>query len=215
MILIIIINILFLLLQFALSSISWNTRGNIRRKYAKPISSLLTPEKILQQNEKRFSQIDLKVVSYLDDVGYSDKNLMLINKRDLSTNTLYINFKFFYYFYLASEKNNYLRNLKRVQNILFTFQVGFFIIGLITINLAFNAFFLASLGLQIFLFTYSIFNYIIHGTFIEETYRKSKKILELDNVEEARLESLLGDINQEVFEYPFEILWRIIQFVKP
>lgn len=215
MILVLIINILLLILQSSLAAIAWSTRSKSCKKFSKPISSLLTPENIVNQNEKRFSVIKIKIVPHLDDIAYADKKLMLINKKDFSKNTLYNNFKFFYYFYLGFDDSKYLRIYKQYQNILFAVEIILFIIGIILVNLIFNTFLIAALILQIFLILFSLFNYFLLGDFLEETYRKCKKLLKLDNVEEARLESLINDINQEVFEYPFEFIWRIIQFIKP
>lgn len=214
MILLFVITILLLIMQIAFALIAWNARENIKKRYAKPISSLLTPEKILNSNEKRFSKVIVKIHPKLEDVALAQSGILFIRKGDLTKNTLYINYKMFYHFYLAFNENRALRDFKTYQNIAFLFQIFFLILAAVFNQLIFNTFLIATLLFQIFCLLYSFYNLIMLSAYTKEVYRKSKKILELDNVEEARLEALMNDITLETFEYPFQLTLRVVQFFK-
>lgn len=215
MILLFLVTILLLIVQIALALIGFNAQDKLKRKYSKPIGSQLTPEKILSQNEKKFGKITLKISDQLEDVAFSENQLVLINKKDLNKNTLYTNYKFLYYFYLSLKENEYIRNYKIYQNIAFGVQIFFLIIAFVLISLPVNTFLIASFIIQLFLLIYVVYNYFRVSSFNEDVYIKSKKILDLDKVEEARVESLIGDLSLEPFEYPFEVILRLVNFIKP
>jgi hypothetical protein len=50
---------------------------------------------------------------------------------------------------------------------------------------------------------------------LDEAHIIAMDLLNLDDVENARAESLKDDIRYQSFEYPFETVWRIYQFFKP
>ena len=204
-----------LIVQIALALIGFNALDKLKRKYSKPLGSQLTPEKILSENEKKFGKITFKIAEHLEDVALAEDKLVLINKKDLSKNTLYTNYKFLYYFYLSFEENNYIRNYKQYQHIIFGVQVFFLILAFVFSSLIINTYLIGSLILQVFLLGYCIYNYFRVSSFSEEVFTKSKKLLDLDKVEEARIESLIGDISLEPFEYPFDVVFRAVQFIKP
>ncbi len=215
MIILFIITILLLIVQISLALIGFNATDKLKKKYSKPLGSQITPEKMLSQNEKKFSKVTIKVSENLDDVASLQDQLVLINKSDLSKNTLYINYKFLYYFYLALNKNRYIRDYKIYQNVIFGVQIFFLVLGSIFFGLIVNTYLIASLVLQLFLFVFCIYNYFRVSTFAEEVFTTNKKILDLDKVEEARIESLIADISLMPFEYPFEFVFKFAQFIKP
>jgi hypothetical protein len=138
----------------------------------------------------------------------------LLSKKFLYDATLFANYYVLYQAQLALSKDRIIKKSGLILNFLFIIQIATIIIGFAVDNHINVLIVLASIIIQLITIIVSIFSFFKLSSFLDNVQAIAVEILVLDNVEEARAESLKNDLSSIVFEYPLEIVWRIIQFFK-
>jgi hypothetical protein len=211
----IIIYILFFFAQVVLGIASWNMRKKLPRKYSHTLGEMVDPSRTLEIYRKEYKKLDLKATNQIKDPAFAEENLLLINKKNLYEKDLFSNFYVIFQLELTQPKRSFLRNIFMLQNIIFIAQNLVFIIGIATENQFSDIFLYISISIIVLLFLLTFYSSVSMDFLLLEALEKVAAILNLDNVEYARAEALSKDLKYQVFEYPFEILYRFWQFFKP
>ncbi len=215
MYLILLISILLIFIQLTIALYAWSLKPSIVRKYKNIISSQLDPSLVLEKYSKKFKNITIRVNNALDDVAFSEKGYVMFRQKSLYKKDLYTNFMSLYYLYLSQNRYYRLSKINYLPNLLFPLQIITLIAGLVTTFELINPFIILTFVIQIFLLLLSLVNFYTLNSFLNKLHKDATKILELDDLEEERAKSLKSDLSYRVFEYPYEIIWRVIQFIKP
>lgn len=206
---------ILLLIQFLLGIYSWIIVKNLSHKYSFILGSQKEPAETLEVYKESNKKLKLKATHNLDQPAYSDSNFLLIDSKKMYAKDLYTNFLVIYQLELTKDENSFIRNLGMYQNILFIFEIVFFVVSISILTELSPFITIIPVVLQAISIFLSVFAYTIQEIMLADVLATSEKILELDNVESARAEALKEDLKTSVFQYPFEIAWKIFQFLKP
>lgn len=213
MILLAFIFLLFFLVQIFLAISGWATRAKLEKKYSYFLGSQHEVSKLIEYYTNEFPELRIIVSSDINEIAYSDENLLIMNKKYIYSKDLFSNFYTLAQLELTKHKNKPLRDYYIKQNVLFYLQLIIFIVGICIQSVAEYILILAiALQLVTILMTFFLMN--DYKNFLYKVAAKAKTTLKLDPVEMARTEALVEDIKYEVFEYPFEILWRLSHFLR-
>lgn len=215
MYLILLISLLLLIIQLILAIYAWNLKPKLKVRYKNILSSQLDPSTVLENNIKKFKNISIRVNNNLDDIAFSEKGFVMFKQKSLYKKDLYTNFMSLYYLYLSQDRYFRISKINYLPNLLFPIQFITLIFAIVSTFELVNPFIILTFVIQLFLILLSIINFFTINSFLNKVLKSSVKLLELDDLEEARCESLKNDLCYGVFEYPFEVIWRLVQFVKP
>lgn len=177
-----------------------------------------TLESFMRKELNKNEHLKINIVKGLDMPAFAEENELLINKEYLYQTTLFANFYLLYQAEIARIRHQNWRIWSNSLSILFVFQVIALILALTldTGNTTDNEILmLGGVLFEAFGLLLSFFGYFNLSLLLDRIHRVSVKILKLDDVEEARALALKNDLRFIVFEYPFEIPWRMLQFFKP
>src|SRR5260221_9597787 len=213
MYLILFLFIFFFLIQFGLGLASIKTRANLKKKYSFILGEQHEVSKTLEDYLKDHSTLNLKLVSNIQEVCYSDNNLLILNKKYISAQDLYSNFYVIFHLKLCEPELASIRNINLYQNGVYVLQFVFVLLGFV-----FGSFAGLFWGIALFLlflnFFVTFFGLFSYSQILKKVLREAERRLNLDRVERARVEALADEVKYEVFEYPLEIFWRIYQILK-
>ncbi len=215
MFLAIIIFLLILFTQLSTGIVSWLNRNKMAKKYAFILSELIEPAKTLENYIKIYRKVNLRVNGAIDEPAYAEKDFLILKRERMYSPDLYSNFYTIFQLELTKVSNNFIRNIYKYQNLLFFLEILLFIIGVIispSIGIYFIYF---ALFIQVILLILTFLGFMMVEGVLNESHLIAQDLLNLDDVEIARALSLQSELKFKVFEYPFEIVWRIWQFVKP
>jgi len=204
-----------MLAQLILGLKSWNLKKELRSKYAYTLSSQIDVSKLLEDYLLKHKGVILKASDQLDNVSYSESNIIYINKEVISSKDLYSNIYILFTLELAQKKYNFIREVPIYQNILFVLQFVFFFIAFIFPSDYSDKFIIIGVINELFTIFLTLITLMSYHTVLDKILIQAKQLLILDPVEEARAEALVNELKYKIFEYPFELTWRVYQFLKP
>jgi hypothetical protein len=220
MLVLITIFIIIYLIQITLAYYAWSVKSKLKKKYSYPLSSQMDLTKSIEiyvdKYIKQEEVLHIYLDSHLNEPAFSEQGRIALNKNYLYNKTLYPNFFMILQAELAKSENYILREILRYQNIIYFFQLLFFIIGIFVDYQNYEIILiLIAILIQIFLIFLSIYVFFLNSSILNRVRKVSKKILKLDEVEYARTLSLKEDLQYSAFEYPLEIFGKIFEFFIP
>jgi len=207
--------LIFLLTQFILGLRSWGLRNKLQYKYAFILGSQIEVSEVIERYFKKNKKLVIKASDQLDDVAYSEHRNFYINKHKLYSKDLYSNIYTLFYLEIANCEDILLREIPVYQNILFVSQFLFFVIAIVLPAAYSVAILIIGIIMELVTLFVTILALLKHHEILDSVLANAKRYLKLDAVEEARAEALVNDLKYRIFEYPFELTWRIYQFIKP
>ncbi len=215
MYLLIFIFLVFLVVQIVLGIAGWNLRRNLPHKYSYALGSQIQLTDILEKYMRKYKHLHLKASSKIQDVVHIHKDILFINKKHIYSKDLYSNVYLLYQLKLFKTHQQFLNRLFIAQNLLFVLEFIILFAGIsLTVNSWGEILIMVAIAIQLSLFISSMLGYLKFDDIVEPTLKESKKLLHLDDVEEARAEALLNEFKYSLWEYPFDIIWKILQFLK-
>lgn len=201
--------------QIIIGVFAWRHRMKLPRRYSHYLSEMITPAVALENYSKIYRSIGLKVNAHIHDPAYALTDFVLISKRHMYVPDLFTNYFTIFQLELSKKEHEHLRALNSYQNILFTLQNVLLVVSLVLTDIPARIAILAAISIQVILIILSFLGYLTFNFILDEVHEIAKDLLNLDEVETARAESLKSELSYRVFEYPFETLWRLYQFFKP
>ncbi|MCA9387166.1 hypothetical protein KC669_03980 [Candidatus Dojkabacteria bacterium] len=211
---VLVFNIIFII-QIMLAIFARITRYKIAERYDYPLGSMTSSSEALENYVKIYRQVNIKVHNVMPSPAIAEEEFVIINRDKIYDSTLYTNFFTLFQLVLSKKENGFARKVFLIQNFLFFLQLVLFVLSLILqINWS-NVLIIGAIALQVINILLSIFGFINYQEILEEAFEVSADLLDLDEVEQARAESLQNDLAYTVYEYPFEFFKRLFSFVIP
>lgn len=208
MLIIFAITILLIFFEFVIGIASLVSRRNIYQKFNRPLTSLIRFSKLLEMYHDKIPQLRIEV----DDgsfVLYYSANRIIINKKIIHSTTMYDLVYLIYGINISQPRFRTLLKIKAFQNIVFIFSILFLVASFFLINLIAVSFVFVLLNYFIFIYTLMSFSDLN-----KVVYSDSLKYLELDEIEQIRIKSLINELKYEFLDYPFEIPIRVFYSLK-
>ena len=194
---------------------AWFVSKNLPKKYSYVLGEQMETVKTLENYTEKYRKVKLKALDNIVEPALGNENLLIINKGKLYEKDLFSNIYLLFQLELTKPDKTFVRNSYIYQNVLFIFQIIFFTLG-IAINSIYSEFVIIfAILLELASIFFSIYCESLILFVLKKVLDIGKQILNLDDVEQARAEALARDLRLRAFEYPFEIVWRIFQFIKP
>lgn len=201
--------------QILLGLRSWDLKKRLKQKYSFVLGSQIELSRLLEKYSKKNNTMILRASDTIDDTAYAEGNTILIDKKSLHSQDLYSNVYLLFIFEVVNSKTKIFKELPIYQNVLFISQIVVFLIAIFILNNYSESIIIAAIIIQLvtlFLTMYALLNY---HQILDIVFVKAKKFLKLDLVESARAEALIIDLKYRIFEYPFDIIWKIYNFITP
>lgn len=213
---IILIFVLLFICQIVLGTFSLSYKAKLPQKYSFILGDLSEPVSTLEKYMKIYRKVNLKVNAAIKEPAKAQNEFLLLNKNAMYTPNLYVNFFIIFQLELTKVTNRFAREARKYQIIIFTLQIILFFVAIALGDSIYGQVIASiSLALLIIGIVLSMFIMILLQYISEESIEIAKDLLNLDNVEIARTESLANDIKYRVFEYPFDSFRLLIQFLLP
>lgn len=206
---------IILLAQILIGIFAWVQKDKLPRKYSHYLSEMIIPAKVLENYSKIYRNVGLKVNASIKEPAYALTEFVLIGKRFMYSPDLYTNYYMLFQLELSKKQNEQVRFLSIYQNILFVIQILVFAASFFFPDTLSKILILTAISIQVFLVLISFMGYIAFNFILEEVHEVAKDLLNFDEVEVARAESLKSELAYRIFEYPFETIWRLYQFFRP
>ncbi len=190
-------------------------RHKLDRKYDHPLSDLIDASKALENYVKIYRKVNIKVHVKIPFPAFAREEYVLINRDKIYNIDLYTNFFTLYQLELSRKEHRFARKLYLIQNLIFLSQLIFFALGLILQYDFSSILLIIAIGIQLFSILFSFIGFIMYEFILGDTLEVASDLLNLDEVEIARAESLKNDLKFHVFEYPFEFIRRVFVFFLP
>ncbi len=190
-------------------------RHKIDQRYSYPLGEMIDASKALENYVKIYRKVNLKVHANVPFPAYAQEEFVLINRNKIYNIDLFTNFFTLYQLELSKKEHNLARKLYIFQNFVFLMQIFLFILGLVLQYEWSYILIVAAIAVQVFSIMFSIIGFIIYDFVLTDTLEISKDLLNLDEVEIARAESLKNDLKFHVYEYPFDFFKRVFGFLIP
>jgi hypothetical protein len=211
----IIVFIILFLLQLTLGVFAWRLRKDLEKKYAFPLSEQTEPvtivEKYYQDQETTFQ---ILASEQLMEPAFAEKNLLLINKSMLYKKDLYTNFYIIFQAELTKNKYQVIRLISKILSFIFVLSTVILVLFILLDRSEAEPLVYIAIALQAITLYLSVYSLYKISKVLNNTMIIAKGLLSLDDVEEARASGLKNDLKYSIFEYPLEIVWRIIQFFR-
>jgi hypothetical protein len=205
--------VLITLLQFSLATYAWLIRKQLPERFSHILGELIEPAVVLENYMKIYRKLNLRVNAQISEPVLAEREFLLVNRESMYNPDLFTNFYTIFQLELTKSANTFARTRIFIfQNLLFFIQVIVFILATIYSSEVIMA---ISIGTALFSFSLAFLGFILYGKILDTTFEIALDLLNLDDVEQARAEGLKNDLRYKVFEYPFDIIWKIIQFFKP
>jgi hypothetical protein len=205
--------VLITLLQFSLATYAWLVRKQLPERFSHILGELTEPANVLENYMKIYRKLSLRVNAQINEPVLAEREFLLVNRESMYNPDLFTNFYTIFQLELTKSANTFARSRIFIfQNLLFFTQIVVFIFSIIYQSEVLMA---VAIGAALFSFLLAILGFIIYGQILDSTFEISLDLLNLDDVEQARAEALKNDLRYRVFEYPFDIIWKIVQFFKP
>lgn len=208
MLFIFIFTIVLIFFELVIGISSLITQRNIYNKFNRPLTSQIRFSSLLEIFHEKFPalQIELDQGNF---ITYYFLNKIVVNKKIIHSTTMYDLVYLIYSINITQPKYRTLVKIKTYQNIIFVLSVIFFIASFFILNLAAVAFTFVLLNYFIFIYTLSSFSELN-----KQVYKESIRYLDLDEIEQLRIKTLINELKYEFLDYPFEISIRIIYSLK-
>jgi len=211
----IIIFIIILCIQLVLALFAWGSRRQIEGKYNFPTGEGVEPAQIIEEYYRdEGTKFRIQATDEIFEPAFAEDEFLLINKNTIYKKDLYTNFYVIFQAELTKKDYKFLRFVGNIQSFVFILEIVIFFIAIGTTTSFKEILIYLAMGLQIFSFILTLLGFIQIDTVLEDASILSKVYLKLDDVEEARVLALKGDLRYIVFEYPFEVIWRLVQFFR-
>ncbi|MEP7103236.1 MAG: hypothetical protein ABI721_00820 [Candidatus Dojkabacteria bacterium] len=211
----ILIFIILLSLQIVLALFAWGLRRELEKKYSFATGEGKEPAEVIEEYYKD-GNTKFRIIASDEIVepAFAESDLLIINKNKIYKKDLYTNFYIIFQAELTKSDYKILRILGNFQSFVFILEIAVFVLAN-TITTNFKEIILyVAIAIQIFSFILTLIGFIQIDGLLDDTMTISKSLLKLDDVEEARALGLKSDLRYSVFEYPFEVVWRIVQFLR-
>lgn len=207
--------VILISIQLVLALFAWGSKRQVEQKYSFPTSEGVEPAQIIEEYYKdEATKFRIQATESISDPAVAEDDVLLINKDKIYKKDLYTSFYVIFQAELTKSDYKFLRISGNFQSFFFVIEVILFIIALnTTINIR-EILFYVVIGIQILTFIITILAFIQIDTLLDDACITAKILLKLDDVEEIRVMSLKGDLRYIIFEYPFEVIWRLVQFFR-
>lgn len=207
--------IILILSQLSLGIASWVNKGKLFKKYSFVLGSMTHPAKTLENYVKIYRKVNLRVNSAINQPAFALNNFLLVKRDLMYSPDLYSNFFTIFQLEMTKNSNRFVRNLYKYQSFLFAAELLLFSLG-ISLEVEWAVFLVyAAIAVQLTLYLITFWAKYLLAEILNEVLFVSKDLLDLDEVEAARAESLKQDMEYSLFDYPIDFLWRIVMFFKP
>ncbi|MEO6728911.1 MAG: hypothetical protein ABIM99_03235 [Candidatus Dojkabacteria bacterium] len=211
----IIIFVIILSIQLVLALFAWGSRRQIEQKFSHPTGEGREPAQIIEEYYRNDStKFRIQATDEIYEPAFAEEDFLLINKDKIYKKDLYTNFYVIFQAEMTKKDYRYLRIVGNIQSFIFLIEIIVFLISIATTTNLKEVLIYVSIGLQILSFILTLLGFIQIDTVLEDASILAKMYLRLDDVEEARVMALKGDLRYIVFEYPFEVIWRLVQFFR-
>lgn len=211
----IIIFVIVLSIQLLLALFAWGSRREVESKFSFPTGSGIEPAQIIEEYYRsEETKFRIQATDEIYEPAFAEDDLLLINKEKIYKKDLYTNFYVIFQAELTKSDYKFLRFVGNIQSFIFLLEIIVFLIAIGTTTSLKEILFYIAIGLQVISFILTLLGFIQIDDVLEDASMLSKNYLQLDEVEEARVMALKGDLKYTVFEYPFEVMWRLIQFFR-
>lgn len=191
------------------------TRYKIEEKYDYPLGSMLSSSEVLENYVKIYRKVNIKVHQSIPLPAFADEEFVVINRDKIYDSNLFSNFFTIFQLVLSKKENVFARKIFIIQNVLFFTQFILFALG-ITLQYEWtNLLIIAAIVVVLANIFLSIVGFIVYQEVLKEAADVATDLLELDEVEQARAESLQNDLAFVVYEYPFEFVKNLFVFFIP
>lgn len=212
----VIIFVILLLLQITLGVFAWRLKKELEAKYAFPLSDQVEPATVIEKYyEDPETKFQILASEAIPDAAFAEHNLLLVNKNKLYKADLYTNFYIIFQAEMTKGKYSLLRVFSRMLSFTFILSILAIIAGIVAGQANGQILVYIAIGLQLFSIVICLFSLAQVSRLLEDVMIIASGLLHLDDVEIARAHGLKDDLKYSIFEYPFEIVWRIFQFFKP
>lgn len=208
--------VLILIMQVCIAAYSLDTRIRSKHRFSKALSSGINVSETLEEMLKLMDRFNLavKVVKNLNDPALLKDGYLYVNKDSIYRSDLFSNYKVIYLVVLTT-KSSIFRNISKYQNLLFVFNFIIFILGVVFYSVLPFSLINIAIVINVLLIILSFLFYWSMGKTYRIMHLCALNILKMDDVEEARSESLNKDLQLKIFEYPLNIFISLWEFLKP
>lgn len=214
MYLFIFIFLITLFIQFAIGAYAWSLRRSLPKKFSHPIGAQIESSQLVEMyyNDERY-KFNFEAVDLDNEPAFAESRLLLVNKKQLYKRDIFTNFYIIFQAELTKDSYWWLRSFNGFQSWVFFLQILIFTLSLAFFNEVYGIYLLYfAIFLQLESFIAAFIGMVNLGYVLEDAVSVAIPTLELDNVEEARVNALKSDLKYMMMEYPWEILWRFTQF---
>lgn len=218
MLIAIFIFLILLTIQFIIALYALLVKHDIHKRYAHPLGEQIEAAKALENYVKIYRKVNLRVNAVIDTPAWAMEEFILINKSRIYSTDLFTNFFTLFQLELSRKQNNFARKVKFFQALFFAIQTILFVAGLFFVNKnneTAEILIYLSLGTLMFNILLSFIAFASRTFILQDSMAIATDLLNLDEVENARAESLKNDLKFEVFEYPISLLKNIVLFFIP
>lgn len=203
--------IFLVLVQFILGIFASLVKRGLKNKYSYYLGEQIEFNILLQNAKEENPDLGIEATDQIEDVCIAENNLIIVNKGSIYSKDMYSNLYLLFQLKLTNPKFTRLRTLYNYQSILFLSQVICLILVFLIPDFS-NP--ILVLAFVIFLLTLMLITYGIvqYGNILNTVLKEAKGKLKLDDVEQARAETLAAEIKYEILSYPLEIPWRLTRF---
>ena len=215
-VILIIVFICFFLIQLILGWSSADARRKLPKKYSFILGEQEEVSDILERYLKKYPKIVIRGADFKKDIAFASENHIFVNKKVLHKSDIFSIFSILLQLNLTHKTRAFLREFFKYQNIFFGIEIFLFILGVILSQESYSSWLLyLALFAEFIVFAITIYTFLSYKEFLKFVKEDFKKYIKIDEVEEARVEALADESKYCVFEYPMDIVWKLLQFVKP
>ncbi len=207
--------IILLLTQIAISIYAWLVRRALNKDYSDILSGQIDPAGILEVYSRVYRKVNLRVNAEISTPALAFEEFVMLNREKMYLADLYTNYFVIYQLELSRKEHNFKRRTYIFQNLLFFFQLAAFVLGLGLANSIGDLLIYVALTVQVVVMVYSFIAFMLYEFVLQDVQEIAIDLLNLDEFEQARAEGLKNDLKFSVFEYPHDILSKIVRFFLP
>lgn len=208
MLIIFAITTVLIFFEFVIGIASLISQKNIYQKFNRPLTSMIRVSTILEKYHQRIPNLQLELDSG-SFVLYYHFNKIILNKKIIHSTTMYDLVYLIYGIHISQPRFKAFLKIKNTQNIIFILSLVFFIGSFFLLNLISVAFIFVLLNYFVFIFTIMTFSDLNKTVYVD-----ALKYLDLDEIEQIRIKSLINELKYEFLDYPFEVPIRIFYSLK-
>ncbi|MFS8130371.1 MAG: hypothetical protein ACMG57_00165 [Candidatus Dojkabacteria bacterium] len=211
----ILIFVIVLCIQLVLALFAWGSKRQIESKYSHPTGEGVEPAQIIEEYYKdEVTKFRIQASDEIYEPAFAEADFLIINKNKIYKKDLYTNFYVIFQAELTKKEYRFLRFAGNLQSFVFLLEIIIFLIAIATTSNVKEVLLYLSIGLEVLCFIFTLISFIQIDTLLEDALILAKMYLKLDTIEEIRVMALKGDLRYIVFEYPFEVVWRLVQFIR-